>query len=108
MTEEDAVRVEDRYGELLLELAQRAEEPVDRAAGPLRSFLRGDDEEAAVAQFARRFDRLSMRRPRGEEAIDTIEELRCLRAIERWRHTENPDVRIVGELFQVSSRHIGL
>ena len=52
VAEEDAVRIEDLHAELRLELAQRAEHPIDRASRRLGLMIDGDDEEAALDHVA--------------------------------------------------------
>ena len=76
MPDEDAIRIEDRHAEIALQLAKRSEHAVDGAAGRLRIFVYGHDQERALPKFARGADCLAVRVPIGEKAIDLLQKPR--------------------------------
>src|SRR5512144_2189276 len=67
VTHEDAVRIEDGDAEVALEIAKRAEHPVDRTTGRLRVLVDRDHEKRSFAKLARGTNRMAVRVPVGEE-----------------------------------------
>src|SRR5229473_7255093 len=92
---EDPVRIENRDSELPLELLQQPEHTIDRTTRCFRTLIDADDQKAAVQEIARGNDRLPMRPPVVEKAINRSKETRALPLVQRWRDPEDPDSRLI-------------
>ncbi len=105
VTDEDALRLENRHAELALELAEEAEHPVDGAAGGLARLVDGDEKKAVVQDLARRGDRDVVRGPVAEKEVDLFEHARTLGGVERGGDAEKPDSGVVVQSIDVGSWH---
>ena len=84
VADEDAVGVEDRDAELLLELLEESEHAIDGASRGFAALVDGKGEETAVEQLAGGRDRNLVRGPAVEKTIDAIQKLFALRFVQRW------------------------
>jgi hypothetical protein len=108
LAQEHAIAVEDLHVQLLLERLERAEHPIDRAAGALVLRIGGDDEKASLAQLARAANRRTVGSPFVEKRIDLLQHGFALRGVERGGNSEDPDVSVVAELFDGDSHRRGV
>lgn len=103
---ENAIGVEDGDPQLLLELAQQTEHPIDRATRCFRVLVDRDQQKAAVQQITRRNDRLTVCRPLIEKAIDGRQQDCALPRVERGRDSEDPQTGLIRQPRNVDVGHV--